>query len=77
MAERLINVEYNISEGFFIATSPDVPGLVVEEETYPAMIDSIRALVPALLRSDVENNLPYPLSVNLMHHLSLESIVAA
>lgn len=33
----------------WLATSPDVPGLVVEAETWPAMIGEVRLVLPELL----------------------------
>ena len=34
----------------WIATSPDVAGLVVEAGTWPAMIEEVRAILPELLQ---------------------------
>jgi hypothetical protein len=33
----------------WIATSPDVSGLVVEADTWPAMIEEVRIVLPELL----------------------------
>ncbi|MEI8395235.1 MAG: DUF1902 domain-containing protein [Rhodospirillaceae bacterium] len=47
-----VAVEFIDKDGLFIATSPDVPGLVVEEESYQDMVRAIKALVPELLFLD-------------------------
>ena len=42
----------------WIATSPDVSGLVVEADTWPAMIEEVRIVLPELLEvseAPVEN----------------------
>lgn len=38
----------------WLATSPDVPGLVVEAETWPSMIEEVRLVLPELLQSPDE-----------------------
>ncbi|MCG3152633.1 MAG: hypothetical protein GEEBNDBF_01935 [bacterium] len=61
MSEVTIRLEVEaLEEGGYVATSPDVPGLVVEAES----IRGIAKLAPDIARliyeSCVENNLPIP-----------------
>jgi hypothetical protein len=40
---------WDIEPGVLIATSLDVPGLVIEAETWPAMIEEVSLILPELL----------------------------
>jgi hypothetical protein len=53
--------------GRFVATSQDVPGLVVEEATFEEMSAAVRALVPVLLAesADAADEIP----VELVSHV--------
>ncbi|HEX8666536.1 MAG TPA: DUF1902 domain-containing protein [Beijerinckiaceae bacterium] len=44
-----INAHWDGGANVWLATSEDVPGLVVEAETWPAMIRETRAVLPDLL----------------------------
>jgi hypothetical protein len=44
-----INARWDDEASVWIATSPDAAGLVVEAETWPAMIEEIRLVLPDLL----------------------------
>ncbi len=48
---RAITIEarWDGEAGVWIATSDDVPGLVVEADTWPAMIEEVRLVLPDLL----------------------------
>jgi hypothetical protein len=48
---RAITIEarWDGEAGVWIATSNDVPGLVVEADTWPAMIEEVRLVLPDLL----------------------------
>ena len=48
---RSINIEarWDPEASVWIATSNDVPGLVVEADTWPAMIEEVRLVLPELL----------------------------
>ncbi|MGJ0506748.1 MAG: DUF1902 domain-containing protein [Methylocystis sp.] len=54
-----IDAQWDDAAHVWIATSNDAPGLVVEAESWQAMIDEVRAVLPDLLelnggaRSDV------------------------
>jgi hypothetical protein len=44
-----IDARWDDEAGVWLATSPDVPGLVVEAETWPSMIGEVRIVLPELL----------------------------
>jgi hypothetical protein len=44
-----IQARWDSENAVWIATSGDVPGLVVEAETWPAMIEEVRLVLPDFL----------------------------
>jgi hypothetical protein len=44
-----INARWDPQARVWIATSNDVPGLVVEADTWPTMIEEVRLVLPGLL----------------------------
>jgi Domain of unknown function (DUF1902) len=44
-----IDARWDPEANVWIATSNDVPGLVVEADTWPAMIEEVRLVLPDLL----------------------------
>lgn len=44
-----IEARWDGDAGVWIATSTDVPGLVVEADTWPDMIEEVRLVLPELL----------------------------
>jgi len=44
-----INARCDAEADVWLATSSDVPGLVVEAESWPSMIDEVRLVLPELL----------------------------
>ncbi len=44
-----IDARWNPKAGVWIATSEEVPGLVVEADTWPGMIEEVRLVLPELL----------------------------
>jgi hypothetical protein len=46
----LINARWDGEAQVWLATSGDVPGLVVEADTWPAMIEEVRLVLPDLLK---------------------------
>ncbi len=55
MADRVyrVFVQWDNEARVFVAESEDVPGLVTEAETWNALIEKLRTLIPELLE---ENN---------------------
>jgi hypothetical protein len=48
-----IDARWDGEGAVWIATSSDVPGLVVEADTWPAMIEEVRLILPDLLELSV------------------------
>ena len=44
-----IRAQWDTEAGVWLATSEDVPGLVVEADTWPAMINEVQLVLPELL----------------------------
>ena len=44
-----IDARWDAEASVWIATSNEVPGLVVEADTWPAMIEEVRLVLPDLL----------------------------
>jgi len=57
----------------WLATSADVPGLVVEAETWPAMIEEVRLVLPELLEVSGERGDSLSLTFKAEEHLDLAS----
>jgi hypothetical protein len=45
----LVRAQWDGDAAVWLATSEDVPGLVVEAQTWPAMIEEVRLVLPELL----------------------------
>ena len=57
----------------WLATSTDVPGLVVEAESWPAMIEEVRLVLPGLLELSVQDTGKLSLTFKAEEHLELAS----
>ena len=57
----------------WIATSIDVPGLVVEADTWPSMIDEVRLVLPDLLELNGGSEEKLSLTFRAEEHLDLAS----
>jgi Domain of unknown function (DUF1902) len=44
-----IDARWDVEAQVWLATSADVPGLVVEAESWPGMIEEVRLVLPDLL----------------------------
>ena len=44
-----IQAQWDTEAGVWLATSKDVPGLIVEADTWPAMISEVQLVLPELL----------------------------
>ena len=49
MRTLTIDARFDPEAQVWLATSVDVPGLVVEAETWPAMIEEVRLVLPDLM----------------------------
>ena len=51
-----IDARWDAEASVWIATSDDVPGLVVEADTWPAMIEEVRLVLPDLFELSAKGN---------------------
>lgn len=54
MTEFRIQAEWDDEAGVWVATSPDVPGLVLHGLTHDDIVHKVRLVLPALLEIGVE-----------------------
>jgi hypothetical protein len=66
-----IDARWDAEAGVWIATSDGVPGLVVEAETWPAMIEETRLVLPELLSRSGTANTSISLTFKAEEHLDL------
>jgi hypothetical protein len=69
--EISIQARWDDDAGVWIATSNDVPGLVIEAETWPAMIDEVKVTLPELVEVSGGGNEPLSLTFKAEQHLDL------
>lgn len=66
-----IDARFDPEASVWLATSADVPGLVVEADTWPAMIDEVRLAIPDLIElSDLRTD-KISLTFKVEEHLDL------
>jgi hypothetical protein len=66
-----VDARWDGEASVWIATSPDVPGLVVEAETWPTMISEVRLVLPDLLILSGERSNNLSLSFRAEEHLDV------
>jgi Domain of unknown function (DUF1902) len=66
-----IQARWDGEASVWIATSPDVAGLVVEADTWPAMIEEVRIVLPDLLEITGLNSEALSLTFKAEEHLDL------
>jgi hypothetical protein len=66
-----IQARWDGEASIWIATSPDVAGLVVEADTWPAMIEEVRIVLPDLLEITGSNSEALSLTFKAEEHLDL------
>jgi hypothetical protein len=66
-----INARFDPEAGVWLATSADLPGLVVEADTWPAMIDEVRLAIPDLLELSGQSAGKLSLTFRAEEHLDL------
>lgn len=55
MTEFRIQAEWDEEAGVWVATSPDVPGLVLQGLTHDDIVQKVRLVLPALIEIGVES----------------------
>jgi Domain of unknown function (DUF1902) len=66
-----INARWDAEASVWLATSNDVPGLVVEADTWPAMIEEVRLVLPDLLELSGERGDNLSLTFRAEEHLEV------
>jgi hypothetical protein len=68
-----IDARWDGDAKIWLATSTDVPGLVVEAESWPAMIEEVRLVLPDLLELSAQDTGKLSLTFKAEEHLELAS----
>ena len=66
-----IDARWDGEASVWIATSGDVPGLVVEADTWPAMIEEVRLVLPELLELSGRRSDKLSLTFRAEEHLQV------
>jgi hypothetical protein len=66
-----IKARWDGEAAVWIATSEDVPGLVVEAESWPSMIEEVRLVLPDLLELNGQATGKLSLTFKAEEHLDL------
>ena len=66
-----IQARWDAEASVWIATSRDVPGLVVEADSWPEMIEEVRLILPDLLEVRGEKRIDISLTFKAEEHLDL------
>ena len=69
--EITIEARWDGEAGVWIATSNDAPGLVVEADTWPAMIEEVRLVLPEFLELSGQRNDKLSLTFRAEEHLDV------
>jgi hypothetical protein len=69
-----IDARWDAEAGVWLATSTDVPGLVVEAETWPAMIDEVRLVLPEILSLSGQGEDQLSLTFKVEEHLDVAGV---
>ena len=67
----MIAARWDAEASVWIATSDDVPGLVIEAATWPAMIEEVRLVLPELLEVQGQGGDRLSLTFRAEEHLDL------
>ncbi len=68
-----IDARWDGDAKIWLTTSTDVPGLVVEAESWPAMIEEVRLVLPDLLELSAQDSGKLSLTFKAEQHLELAS----
>jgi hypothetical protein len=67
----IIHARWDGESSVWLATSEDVPGLVVEADTWPAMINEVQLVLPELLEVSGQASDKLSLTFRAEEHLDL------
>ncbi len=66
--EYVITFTWDDESAVWIATSDDIPGLVLESNSFDALLERIHFAIPELLALNVSANQPFYLTFKLERH---------
>lgn len=69
-----IDARWDVEASVWIATSQDVAGLVVEADTWPAMIEEVRFVLPDLLELSSKPHENLSLTFRAEEHLEVAGV---
>ena len=69
-----IDARWDGEASVWIATSHDIPGLVVEADTWPSMIEEVRLVLPDLLEASGRASEKLSLTFKAEEHLNLAGV---
>lgn len=69
-----IQARWDGEASVWLATSDDVPGLVVEADTWPAMINEVQLVLPELLEVSGKPSEKLSLTFKAEEHLDLAGV---
>ena len=69
-----IQARWDDEASVWLATSDDVPGLVVEADTWPVMIEEVRLVLPELLEISGRGSDKLSLTFKAEEHLDLAGV---
>ena len=69
-----IQARWDDEASVWLATSDDVPGLVVEADTWPVMIEEVRLVLPELLEISGRGGDKLSLTFKAEEHLDLAGV---
>jgi hypothetical protein len=67
----IIQARWDGEANVWLATSDEVPGLVVEADTWPAMINEVQLVLPELLEVSGQSSAKLSLTFKAEEHLDL------
>ncbi len=69
-----IQARWDSNSSVWVATSGDVPGLVVEADTWPGMIEEVRLVLPELMEVSGQGSETLSLTFKAEEHLDLADV---
>lgn len=66
--DYVVKFTWDNEAGVWIATSDDIPGLVLESGSFDALLERTRFAVPELLELNADNNAPLSLTFKSERH---------
>ena len=66
--DYVVKFTWDNEAGLWIATSDDIPGLVLESGSFDALLERTRFAVPELLELNSDNNAPLSLTFKSERH---------